>query len=383
MDGSRQYRVSRAVGSPLYHGEMSLLRTAKQSRPWAHTVNRYLTFTFNACILRLKRPSRFRISSYAPSNCQDSCKNNESKYLWKTNHGDFDVAYQAYNFGHKESILLVHGFGASKAHYRRIIDKFPGYNVYAIDLLGFGDSSKPLIPYNMKIYRDQIKYFIEYLGVEDPQESSHNPCGPWHIVGNSIGSLAALMAAADNPLVKSLVLLNCAGGLNNKAIQEDWRVRLAMPVFLLIDVLLKNEKIGTYLFNKVREKENLRKILVQTYPKNPSAVDDQLIEIIHGPSNHPNAKDVFVEIITTNSAGPSPLEILPNITCPMLLLWGTADNLTPSDGPVGKVFQNINKMRPDSKFVYLEGVGHCPMDEAPEEVVKEIDLWLANLEFKS
>jgi pimeloyl-ACP methyl ester carboxylesterase len=367
MSGSRQFRWSQTVGSST---------SAKQPRSWAHRS------LLNAQNSLLRGSSRAQASSYASESGQGSCKTIEKKYTWKTGLGDFDIAYEAYDFGHQESILLVHGFGASKGHYRKIFDKFPGFNVYAIDLLGFGESSKPLIPYNMKIYRDQIKYFIEYLGAEDFQELSNNQSGSWHIVGNSIGSLAALMAAADNPSVKSLILLNCAGGLNNKAIQEDWRVKLAMPLFLLIDALLKNETIGTYLFNKVRDKENLRKILVQTYPKNPSAVDDELVEILHAPSNHPNAKDVFVEIITTNSAGPSPLEILPNIACPMLLLWGTADNLTPSDGPIGKFFQNINQVRDDSKFIHLEGVGHCPMDEVPDDVVKEIELWLAKLQPK-
>lgn len=314
----------------------------------------------------LRRFPRVRASSRSAQSSQDSRNISTSKYIWTTEYGDQEISYHAHERGREESILLVHGFGASKGHYRKIIDKFPGFNVYAIDLLGFGESSKPIIPYSMKIYSEQIQHFI----------SQNISTSKVHIVGNSIGSLAALMAAADNPAVESLILLNCAGGLNNKAIQEDWRVRLAMPLFLVIDVLLKNQKIGTYLFDKVREKENLRKILTPIYPQNPYAIDDELIEMLHGPSNHPNAKDVFVEIITTNSSGPSPLQIVNDVSCPMLLLWGTEDKLTPSDGPIGKYFQNIEQIRKDSKFIHLEGVGHCPMDEAPEEVVQEIERWL-------
>ena len=330
---------------------------------------------FSRCATRLSRSSqRVQASVYPVKSGQRSKQCDNNKYTWKTDFGDFDISYRAHESGREESILFVHGFGASIGHYRKIIDKFPEYNVYAIDLLGFGESSKPIVPYNMKIFRDQIRHFI----------AENIDTDKVHIVGNSIGSLAALMAAADSSSVKSLVLLNCAGGLNNKAIQEDWRVKLAMPLFLLIDLLLKNQQIGTWLFDKVRDRENLRKILTPIYPKNPSAVDDELIEMLHGPSNHPNAKDVFVEIITTNSAGPSPLQIIHDISCPILLLWGTADNLTPSDGPVGKFFQNIHEVRgDDSKFINLEGIGHCPMDEAPEEVVREMELWLTKLRLQT
>lgn len=322
------------------------------------------------CATRIsRRPPRASASSASDRIISGNSNIVKNKYTWSTEYGDMDISYQACECGEDESILLVHGFGASKGHFRKLLDKFPGYNVYAIDLLGFGESSKPILPYNMRIFRDQLKHFI----------SENIGSGQVHLVGNSIGSLASLMAAANNPTVKSLILLNCAGGLNNKAIQEDWRVKLAMPLFLLIDVLLKNEQVGTYLFNKVREKETLRKVLTPIYPKNPSAIDDQLIDMLHEPSNHPNAKDVFVEIITTNDAGPSPLQVLDNISCPMLLLWGTADTLTPSDGPIGKYFQNIEQLRSDSKFIHLEGVGHCPMDEAPEECALAMEAWFKTL----
>lgn len=43
-------------------------------------------------------------------------------------------------------ILLIHGFGASVGHFRKnipvLVDE--GFRVYAIDLLGFGASDKPV-----------------------------------------------------------------------------------------------------------------------------------------------------------------------------------------------------------------------------------------------
>lgn len=60
-------------------------------------------------------------------------------------------------------------------------------------------------------------------------------------------------AAAGSPdAVSGVCLLNCAGGMNNKSVAEDWRVKLAMPLFLLIDWLLAQPKLARYLFDKFR-----------------------------------------------------------------------------------------------------------------------------------
>jgi len=63
-------------------------------------------------------------------------------------------------------------------------------------------------------------------------------------------------------LVKGLVLLNCAGGMNNKAVFDDWRIKLLMPLLLLIDFLLKQRGIASALFNRVKD----RYVLIHFFP---------------------------------------------------------------------------------------------------------------------
>ena len=49
---------------------------------------------------------------------------------------------------------------------------------------------------------------------------------PALLVGNSVGSLACLITAAEvQERVTGLVLLNCAGGMNNKAIAGEGCLR--------------------------------------------------------------------------------------------------------------------------------------------------------------
>ena len=61
------------------------------------------------------------------------------------------------------NLLLVHGFGASKQHWRHNQD-FLGkvFNCYTIDLLGFGESSQPraLLDYE-PIKENSIKYSFD------------------------------------------------------------------------------------------------------------------------------------------------------------------------------------------------------------------------------
>lgn len=77
-------------------------------------------------------------------------------------------------------------------------------------------------------------------------------------------------------------MLARTGGMNNKARTDDWRVKLAFPLFLLVDVLLKTEVIATRMFNSFRTAQNVRSVLESIYV-NTSAVDDELVDLICKP----------------------------------------------------------------------------------------------------
>ena len=291
---------------------------------------------------------------------------NKHSWTWR----GYNTKYVTAGCG--EPIVLVHGFGASAGHYRAMIPFLAekGYKVYALDLLGFGASEKPILDYSMELWDEQIRDFMkEFIGDT-----------PTVIVGNSVGSLASLMVASTVPAqIKGVVLLNCAGGMNNKAIADDWRIKLAMPLFLLIDWLLNQPKIARRLFDNVRQPETLKKILQSVYPRYPEAVNDELVQMLYGPSCDDGALETFVSVIS-GPPGPRPEDLIPKIQSPILLLWGDADTFTPSDGPVGKYFQSLPGMaNSKATFIHLPGVGHCPMDEAPELTHASLLPWLQAL----
>ncbi|KAL6877201.1 hypothetical protein ACP4OV_012872 [Aristida adscensionis] len=273
--------------------------------------------------------------------------------------------------GQGPPLLLVHGFGASVAHWRRNIGVLSeSYTVYAIDLLGFGASDKPPgFSYTMETWAQLILDFLEEV-VKRPAV----------LVGNSVGSLACVIAASETTrdVVKGLVLLNCAGGLNNKAIVDDWRIKLLLPLLWLIDFLLKQRSIATALFQRVKERDNLKDILLSVYG-NKDAVDDELVEIIRGPADTEGALDAFVSTVT-GPPGPSPIALMPRLAdAPVLVLWGDRDPFTPIDGPVGRFFSALPSQLPNVTLHMLEGVGHCPHDDRPDLVHSKLLPWLESL----
>ena len=100
------------------------------------------------------------------------------------------------------ALLLVHGFGASTDHWRKNVTELHKYfEVYAIDLLGFGRSAKPKLEYSGNLWCDQLYDFITQVVGQKVL-----------VVGNSLGGYASLCVAAQHPdAVAGVGLLNSAG----------------------------------------------------------------------------------------------------------------------------------------------------------------------------
>ena len=247
-----------------------------------------------------------------------------------------------------------------------------GFRVYAPDLLGFGASAKPRLAYETPLWRDQVLEFVDRVVMKDQKQP-----GRVVLVGNSLGSLIALLAAAGAPLpttVAGVALLNLAGGMNNKAASDDWRIKLATPVFALIDTLLSIPPVATALFNRVRTPDTLTSVLKSVYA-NQDAVDDALVSLVAAPAGDEGALDAFVSIIT-GDPGPRPEALVSAISAPMLFIWGDPDPFTPVDGPVGAYCRGLAETRPATRFELLQSVGHCPQDDAPERVAGVLVPWL-------
>lgn len=266
--------------------------------------------------------------------------------------------------GTGKPLLLIHGFGASIGHWRKNIPVLAeaGYQVFALDLLGFGASDKADEKYTLELWQSQIKdFWSEHINE------------PTVFIGNSIGALLSLMLVTNYPeIAAGGVLINCAGGLNHRPGELNPILGTVMSSFTK---LISSPVTGKLIFNNIRRKSQIRRTLYQVY-RDRDAVTDELVEMLYQPSCDRGAQKVFASVLTA-PPGTSPKQLLPNLTLPLLVIWGEKDPWTPVSG--AKIYQDLAERNTDVRFEIVKNAGHCPHDENPQAVNAKILQWLSSL----
>ncbi|MEO1349474.1 MAG: alpha/beta fold hydrolase [Cyanobacteria bacterium J06635_15] len=263
-------------------------------------------------------------------------------------------------------LLLVHGFGGSTDHWRKNIAGLQTeFEVWAIDLLGFGRSAKPDWQYSGDLWRDQLSDFInQVIG------------RPAVLAGNSLGGYASLCVAAQRPeAAAGLVLLNSAGPFSETDSEASPKAQ-PNPIRKAIAKTVQNFMLqplpNWLLFQYVRRPSTIRKTLKQVYVDH-SAITDQLVEDIRRPSCDPGAAKVFTSIFKS-PRGANVDELLKQLTCPLLMLWGEGDPWIDARSRGAKFRQYY----PNLSEHYLQA-GHCPHDEVPDQVNALLADWITQV----
>ncbi|RCJ25456.1 alpha/beta hydrolase [Nostoc sp. ATCC 43529] len=277
--------------------------------------------------------------------------------------------------GQRPPLLLVHGFGASTDHWRKNITGLcQDFEVFAIDLLGFGRSAKPKLQYSGDLWRDQLHDFIsEAIGQKAV------------LAGNSLGGYASLCVAAQRPeSAAGLVLLNSAGPFSEsqptpepEALQSQIQPpkqpsSLQKLLGDSVKWMFQQPLAQLLLFQYVRQRWVIRQTLEKVY-LDKSAITDQLVEEIYRPAYDPGALDVFVSVFSTPQ-GEKVDTLLKELTCPLLMLWGEAD-------PWMNARERSRKFRqyyPQLTEHFL-AAGHCPHDEVPDKVNQLLRDWVFSI----
>ena len=89
----------------------------------------------------------------------------------------------------KNTLVLIHGLGASAERWNHVIPLFAkNYRVIIPDLIGFGYSDKPIADYTPKFFSEFLRKFLDGMDIKRP-----------HIVGSSLGGQVTAEYAATNP----------------------------------------------------------------------------------------------------------------------------------------------------------------------------------------
>nr|WP_294973602.1 alpha/beta hydrolase [uncultured Pseudomonas sp.] len=251
---------------------------------------------------------------------------------------NLDIRYYEGGPDKAQTVLLIHGFGADKSNWPRfarfLTDR---YHVIAVDLPGFGDSSRPAnISYDVGTQAERLADFMRELGI-----------GRFHVVGNSMGGhIAALLAARHPNEVLSAGLFDNAGVMAPR--QSELFLRL-----------LKGED-NPLVPRSVEDFPALLDFVFVQRPPLPSRLEHYLAE-------RSLERQAFNDMVFQQLRERYiPLEPeLPKITAPTLLLWGDRDRVLD--------VSSIDVMKPllkEPSVAILRDCGHVPMIERPEETAR-------------
>ncbi|NJM97592.1 MAG: alpha/beta fold hydrolase [Phormidesmis sp. RL_2_1] len=258
-------------------------------------------------------------------------------------------------------LLLIHGFGASTDHWRKnIADLQTDFDVYALDLIGFGRSSKPSSGYSPELWRDQIVAFITQI-IQRPAV----------VAGNSIGGYSSLYAGATCPdAVVGVCLLNGVGAFSEQQTSAEPNP-FQKAIGDLIKTVVLSPLPSWLIFQFVRKRSYIRKTLEQVYV-NKAEVTDQLIEDIYRPATDPEAPAAFAALFKAER-GEYVDTLLAQMSCPLLLIWGDGDPWMDTYAR-GALFQQHYQAIEEHHI----NAGHCPHDDAPAIVDQLLRNWVMN-----
>lgn len=257
--------------------------------------------------------------------------------------GEFNVHYYEGGPQGAETILMIHGFGADKDNWLRFSRPLTArYHVVALDLPGFGDSSKPEASYDVGTQVERLNAFAKAIGLHK-----------LHLIGNSMGGhIAALYAARHSEEVLSVALLNNAG-VNAPQASELFK-------------RLDRGDANPLLVRNADDFSNMLDLLFVEKPPLPGSLKQYLAE--RAMASHDFNQKIFNQLRERYI----PLETeLAKIQVPTLLLWGDQDQIL--DVSSIKVMQPLLKQ---PTVVIMQACGHLPMIERPEETAEHYQTFL-------
>lgn len=242
--------------------------------------------------------------------------------------------------GKGEPLVLLHGSAASLHTWDGWVAALSdSFRVIRPDIPGFGlTGPNRQKDYSLPAYIAFLDAFLDSLGIEQA-----------HFAGNSLGGEIAWHYALARPQrVGKLILINASGFSMAK---EPNGFKLAKNPFT------------RWIVRYVSSRSLIENGLKEVYG-NDSKITEALIERYYEINLRAGNREAYIARAQAEFA--ESLPELKNISYPTLLLWGEAD---PWDGlaNAGKFLNTL----PNAKLISYPGAGHVPMEEIPEQTVRD------------
>jgi len=219
---------------------------------------------------------------------------------------DYEIYYEYYPAGtepeDRTPLVLVHGFMGSRTNFYPLIGELDGkLPIFALDLLGFGDSSKPAdFTYSRGNLAGSLASFIEV-----------NIARPVHLLGHSMGGEISLFLARNHPqLINKLILVDSVAYSSSNNF-PGWVISLEPVSAPFIDIILLNRPVMRNFLKRGFLSDDLSAERQQSY------VDAAL-----------KTKASVILALARDNEGGIGKEAIQKIKVPTLIIWGGRTRLS-------------------------------------------------------
>lgn len=249
----------------------------------------------------------------------------------------------------RHAIVLLHGFSDNLATWNRVAPRLAAdHRVVAVDLPGFGGSTRPWSRPLLSGYVDVVRAVLDAEGI----------AAPVSLMGNSMGAVVSLLFAMRYPERADGVVLIDMPGL--RTVPRVWRLAMSKSAERALRVGLRvvperTAQFGlgwAYAHLAVADPRRLDPLVRQAFTT-PYGVHDSVAAIL------PLGRTLLRELRTTRLA-----ELVATAQVPVLLVFGSRDLLTPA-----RVLRRLD--RPGGAVV-LPHCGHCPQLDRPDALLREV-----------
>ena len=241
--------------------------------------------------------------------------------------------------GTGEPLILIHGFNMDLNTWMNNMEFLgAGHKVYALDLWGFGYSTRQPLDYGFELFVEQVHLFMETVGIEKAT-----------LLGHSMGGGTAIAYTARYPeRVDKLILIDPVGLPFKMALRSKLFTLPLLPEFMLG---LNNDYLR-------------RKNLAEIWLYNPKLLTDETYTIWSEFQKVQGTTAILLEILRKDFFQELESEVnqLAETEKPILLTWGRQDAAVPLH-----VGQEMRRRFKESTFKIFEDCGHMPNFECAEE----------------
>ncbi len=246
-----------------------------------------------------------------------------------------------------EPLLLIHGFGGNKDNFTRIARQLESYHLIIPDLLGFGESSKPMTAdYRADAQATRLHELLQAKGLTSNI----------HVGGNSMGGAISVAYAAKYPKeVKSLWLIDSAG---------FWSAGVPKS---LEGATLENNPL---LINKTEDFYNMYDFVMSKPPYIPKSVKAVFAQ--ERIANKALESKILAQIVEDNVEQRA--KVIAEYNIPTLVVWGEEDKVIKPE-----TVTLIKEIIPQSEVITMPKIGHAPMIEAVKQTANDYKAFRAQL----